>query len=382
MKTRVEPFGAWVRLDTPPVLVAVDQDRARRLGLDGADLWKIPTDTPTAPLEVHLAVNARCGVGCEGCYLDATPQGAEPTFEELAARLSALAAAGVFTVAFGGGEPLLRRDLGELAREARRLGMTPVMTTSGAGLTAARVEELRALAQVNVSHDGVEGGHALVRGGAAVQGAERAIRLLADGGLRVGVNMVLTAPTFERVEATAARVAALGARELQLLRYKPAGRAASQTYAERRLTREQIARVPALLAALVAASGLSVRIDCAMMPWLAGSSVDPAAVERFGVFGCEAGRHLAAATVDGAVAPCSFLGATALPVDELPRGFRGDAGLLALRQRAADPPEPCASCSLRRSCRGGCAVVSAWYGDPAQPDPECPRVVAWREGPT
>ena len=379
MKTRVEPFGAWVRLDDPPVLVAVDQARARRLGLDGEDLWNSSTSGPTAPLEVHLAVNNRCGVGCEGCYLDATPQGAAPPLGELVARLEALAAAGVFTVALGGGEPLLRRDLGQLAAEARRLGVTPVMTTSGAGLTAARAAELAAFAQVNVSHDGVEGGHERVRGGAGVEVAERAIALLAEAGVRVGVNTVLTRFTLDRVEATAARVAALGAREIQLLRYKPAGRAASLSYLERRLTRGQIERIPGLLEALVRGSGLSVRIDCAMVPWLAGARLDPAALERFGVFGCEAGRHLAAGTVEGQVAPCSFLAAGELPVLDLARGVADDT-LAGARSFADAPPEPCASCGLRRSCRGGCRAVAAWYGDSMQPDPECPRVVAWKEG--
>ena len=38
-----------------------------------------------------------------------------PDFEVIAARLRAVAEAGAFTVAFGGGEPLSRPDLGELA---------------------------------------------------------------------------------------------------------------------------------------------------------------------------------------------------------------------------------------------------------------------------
>lgn len=378
MRARVEPFGAWVRLPGPRALVAVDQARARRLGLDGGALWRDAGGESTAPLEVHMAVNTRCGVGCEGCYLDATPQGAAPAFDELAARLGALAAAGVFTVAFGGGEPLLRRDLEQLAAHARSLGLSPVTTTSGGGLTEARAAGMTAFEQVNVSHDGVDGGYAAVRGVEGAAQAERAIELLGKAGVRVGVNLVLTRQNFGLVEATAARAAALGAREIQLLRYKPAGRGASLSYLARRLTTGQIEQIPALLASLVRGSGLSVRIDCAMVPWLAGSGIDPAALERFGVFGCEAGRHLAASTVDGKVAPCSFVEATGLDVLGLGEGWGEEPGLAAFRGHAGAPPEPCASCPLRRSCRGGCRAVAAWYGDPAGPDPECPRVVALR----
>lgn len=382
MKARVEPFGAWVRLDQPPTLVAVDQARARRLGLDGGDLWKLSTKESTAPLEVHLAVNNRCGVGCEGCYLDATPQGAAPSFDELVGRLSALEKAGVFTVALGGGEPLLRRDLGALAHEARRLGLTPVMTTSGVGLTPERARELTAFAQVNVSHDGVGGGYARVRGVDAAQSADRAISLLAEAGIRVGINLVLTRHNFAVVEETAKHVAALGAREIQLLRYKPAGRAASLTYLERRLDREQRGKIPELLATLVREAGVSVRIDCAMVPWLSMSSVDPVAMERFGVFGCEAGRHLVAGTVDGEVAPCSFLPGVGLSLSDLAEGFSDPQGLAAIRAHVTRAPEPCASCSFQRVCRGGCRAVAAWYGDPIQPDPECPRVESWRNDET
>ncbi len=34
MKTRIEQWGAWVRTDAPPALVALDRDGARALGLD------------------------------------------------------------------------------------------------------------------------------------------------------------------------------------------------------------------------------------------------------------------------------------------------------------------------------------------------------------
>lgn len=378
MRARVEPFGAWIRLDQPDALVAVDRARARRLGLDGGALWDHP-EPPyrrPAPLEVHLAVNARCGVGCEGCYLETTPHGATPSFDELTARLASLSAAGVFTVAFGGGEPLLRRDLPELAHHARSLGLTPVMTTSGSGMTAARAATLRSFGQVNVSHDGVAGGYEAVRGVDGAASAERAIALLSAAGVRVGVNLVLTRANLAHVEATAAHVRSLGAVEIQLLRFKPAGRAARLDYLARRLTDAQIATIPSLLRSLTQTSGLGVRVDCSMLPWLADGDVDPDALARLGVLGCEAGRHLAAATVDGRIAPCSFLGATDLDVTALPSPA-DDPALAAIRQHGDSPPaEPCASCPLRHSCRGGCRAVAAWYGQPDAPDPECPRVRA------
>lgn len=394
--SRPEPFGAWIRLDDA-TLVAVDARLADRLGVPhGADHGG--ARAVTRPLELHVAVTARCPAPCTGCYLDARPDGHEPPFAVLAARLAEARAAGVSMVAFGGGEPLTRGDLGLLAAEARRLGMVPVMTTSGLGLTAARAEELRAFAQINVSHDGVDGAYEAVRGFDAAAHAERAVGLLAAAGIPVGVNVVLTRASFPRLEATAARVAALGAGELQLLRYKPAGRADDPGYDAHRLPAEDVRALWPTIERLVARSSLRVRIDCAMVPLLSEALIAavpdaPRALAALGVFGCEAARHLGALTVSGEAAACSFFSIVktpSLPAGEeglisLSRSTPGERGvsswdtqtdLARLRAYHTSPPEPCRSCPLFSVCRGGCQIVSRRAtGGAFAPDPECPRVV-------
>lgn len=240
LRARAEPFGAWVRLEDS-TLVAVDRALARRLGVDGGDRWSVDGHSESAPLEVHVAVTSRCPVSCGGCYQDASLEGVHVDRRALDETLRDLAARGVFTVAFGGGEPLMRDDLGELATAARSLGLTPVVTTSGLGLTPRRAEALRDFAQVNVSHDGVGEGYAAVRGFEGGGVAERAIAMLRAANVPVGVNHVLTRQNARSLRDTAARVRALGAREMQLLRYKPAGRAASLDYLTRRLRPDDLA---------------------------------------------------------------------------------------------------------------------------------------------
>ena len=391
--SRPEPFGAWIRLDDA-TLVAVDPALAGRLGVAHGGGHGGGAGQATRPLELHMAVTSRCPAPCTGCYLDARPDGYEPPFEALVARLVEARAAGVSTVAFGGGEPLTRGDLGPLAAEARRLGLVPVMTTSGLGLTAARAAELGAFAQINVSHDGVDGGYEAVRGFDAAAHAERAIALLAAAGIPVGVNVVLTRASFPGLAATAARAAELGAGEIQLLRYKPAGRADDDGYAERRLEPSQVRALWPAIEALVA-TRLRVRIDCAMVPLLSEALLaavpDAArALAALGVFGCEAGRHLGALTVRGAAAACSFFSLTtrepapialarsaapAEPARDLAATWDRDAGLARLRAYHAAPAEPCRSCPLFSVCRGGCQIVSSRAGS-FGPDPECPRVLA------
>lgn len=375
--SRPEPFGAWVRLDDS-TLVAVDHDLAAKLGVTA----RAP-DLPTRPLEVHTAVTARCPAGCTGCYLDARPAGEHPAFEELVARLDEAARLGASTVAFGGGEPLSRDDLPRLAEHARARGLVPVMTTSGIGLSADRARTLGAFAQVNVSYDGASDAYAAVRGFEGASIAERAIAWLADASVPVGINVVLTRASFPTVEATIDRAASLGAREVQLLRYKPAGRAIGPSYYERRLHPEQVAGLWPMIERVASAGKVRVRIDCAMVPLLSAALAElPGAAERlegFGVFGCEAGRHLGSLHVSGGLAPCSFM-PPATPTTDLTRAWsEPDAELAALRAYHADLPAPCATCSLRSVCRGGCQVVSAHARGQLAPDPECPRVIAHRE---
>lgn len=356
--SRPETFGAWVRFGDS-LLLAVDHALAARLGVPAG---RALTADP-APLEVHVAVTSRCHAPCEGCYLDAHPGGADVPFDVLAERLRVARAAGASTVALGGGEPLLRRDLPDLAALARDLGLVPVLTTSGAGLTPARAAELTAFAQINVSHDGAAGAYEAVRGYDGAASAERALAALADAGIPAGVNVVLVRASASALAATAERAADLGAVEMQLLRYKPAGRAASPDYLDRRLTPEQAAGLWQGISDVVAARRLRVRIDCAMVPLLspALAAIGPETVRSLGVFGCEAARNLGACAVDGAPSPCSFL-----------RGVP----LADLRDYHADLPAPCAGCPLAPVCRGGCQAVALHVRGRFAPDPECPRVLA------
>jgi radical SAM protein with 4Fe4S-binding SPASM domain len=386
VKIRYEPWGAWAKLESMPALVALDREGVQALGLHGARAWRDDA-SPSAPIEVSLAVTSKCAVGCQGCYLDALPDGVEPPRETLLGALDALRDAGVFTVSFGGGEPTTRKDVGLLAEEARRRGLTPVLTTSGIGLSPVKIQRLRAFAQVNVSYDGIGEDYASVRGFEGAPAAESAIAALAAAGVPVGVNVVLTRATFPNLRQTLVRARSLGASEAQLLRYKPKGRAATLDYLDHRLTPEQVASLGMVIRDLAlehaALPGVfHIRIDCAMVSLLSSDPELASAPERlaqYGVFGCEAAGALAAVKVDGTVAPCSFADSTSMPVRGLVDGHQTNPELGLWRAYNAAPAEPCASCSLRPVCKGGCKVVSAFVDGVHGPDPECPRVRAFRE---
>jgi radical SAM protein with 4Fe4S-binding SPASM domain len=364
MRLRHEPWGAWALV--PELGIAgLSHEGVRALGLAPPPAHALAAPRP--PIEVHVAVTARCAAGCVGCYTGATADGVEPPRADLERTLDTLADAGVFVVAFGGGEPTTRADLAALAQSARARGLWPVVTTSGLGLDDAKLDALAAFERVNVSYDGESVVYDAVRGFDGARHAESAISRLASRGARVGVNVVLTRRSFAHLAETIDRAHDLGAREAQLLRYKPAGRASSLSYLSTRLSRAQVAEFPRIVRALSGRhADLHVRIDCALVPFLVhASDVSPEDLLRYGVLGCEAAEYLMAARVDGRVSPCSFANAT------------DDTDLEAWRGNKTNG-SPCCDCSFRSVCKGGCRVVSAHLrGNPFAPDPECPRVVSY-----
>src|SRR5262245_38659851 len=200
-RSRLERFGAIVQLTMPRALVFVDRAFARRaLRVTGEPaIWR--GDEPalgdhalSAPLEAHLQLTNRCTAGCTGCYTGASAAGApnEWGLAEWMRAIDALADAGVFHVALGGGESAVLPWLGELAAHARRRGIVPNLTTSGLD----GLDRLLAIAdrfgQINVSLDGLGATYARVRGFDGFARADAAIRALRRIKREVGINVVVT----------------------------------------------------------------------------------------------------------------------------------------------------------------------------------------------
>ncbi len=369
----------------PAALLYVDHEGVEHALAAGAKVVggaEAPAGALSAPTEVHLSVSEKCPVACTGCYLDAGPNraAADPSYATLRGALREAAELGVFEVAFGGGEAVLRDDLLDLAAEAQALGLTPNLTTSGFGVTPERAARMAALfGQVNVSLDGLPGTYEAVRGwdGSAV--GLKALDLLRDAGLRTGVNTVLSARNWDGLDALADELVRRGVTEWQWVRFKPTGRGAD-AYDELALRPDQVSELLPRALAIEERTGLVLRTDCALVPFLAAASPPSELLDRLGVSGCVGGESLWTRKADGAWRPCSFA-----EEPELAGRDEGAMGVLwadsetlrTWRSYVADAPEPCATCEYLAVCRGGCRVVARHVGgEPFSPDPECPRVQA------
>ncbi len=378
---RDEDDGAALRWPDPPATLFLDEAGRAAASVAGARVIGGGPPVPhalRAPTEVHLAVTDRCPAPCSTCYLDNGPHGAEADLDALGADLEVLAEQGVLEIAFGGGEALLHPATLLLARRVRALGMVPNLTTSGFGLDADTARAAAAVfGQVNVSIDGLGATYRSVRGWAGEAVGVGAVRRLVAAGARVGVNTVLTRANLPTLRRMAERFAELGVAEWQWLRLKPTGRARAD-YAAQRLDRAQAACLWPLALELESGSPLQIRVDCALVPFLAAHLRSPEQAARLGLVGCPGSHSLMTRHASGAWAPCSFVDGEVLSA---PSAWREAPRLQRWRQRAARPPEPCASCAWAEVCRGGCRVVARHVaGDELAADPECPRVMDWAEG--
>jgi len=141
-------------------------------------------------------VTRRCNLRCVHCYAHATDQAdqGELTTVQGKSLLDDLAAFGVPVVLFSGGEPLVRKDLPELASYAVGKGMRAVISTNGTLITAPVARTLKeiGLSYVGISLDGMQEINDRFR---AVPGAFRSaldgIRNCQAAGIKVGLRFTI-----------------------------------------------------------------------------------------------------------------------------------------------------------------------------------------------
>jgi 12,18-didecarboxysiroheme deacetylase len=141
-------------------------------------------------------VTRRCNLRCVHCYAHADEKAGadELTHGQGRFLLDDLAAFGVPVVLFSGGEPLVRKDLPELAAYAVGKGMRAVISTNGTLITPSVARTLKdiGLSYVGISLDGMQEVNDRFRG---VPGAFRlaldGIRNCQAAGIKVGLRFTI-----------------------------------------------------------------------------------------------------------------------------------------------------------------------------------------------
>ncbi|HOX37884.1 MAG TPA: radical SAM protein [Candidatus Brocadiia bacterium] len=150
-------------------------------------------------------ITKRCNLRCRHCYSSSTssPCKGELSGAEGRELLKDLAAFGCPAVLLSGGEPLMRKDVFDLAAFATGLGLRAVLSTNGTLITRPISERIKeaGFTYAGVSLDGIGETNDAFRGReGAFNRATRGFRLLKSAGMRVGLRLTLTRRTYEDLE--------------------------------------------------------------------------------------------------------------------------------------------------------------------------------------
>ncbi len=143
-------------------------------------------------------ITRRCNLKCIHCYAHATDQSQvfqdELNTAEGKRLIDDLAEFGVPVILFSGGEPLVRKDLPELADYAVSKGLRAVISTNGTLISPQTAQTLKkiGLSYVGISLDGMEEINDRFRGvKGAFKAAVEGIKNSRDAGIKVGLRFTI-----------------------------------------------------------------------------------------------------------------------------------------------------------------------------------------------
>ncbi len=322
-----------------------------------------------APLIINWAINNSCNFACSHCY------SREDTHDELPqdvlySCLEKVAKAGVFSVNFGGGEPLLHQHLLEIAAFSRGLGLRVSMNSNGwlidydkaaalkqAGFTKVGISIDSHLSDVHDSFRGVAGSH--VR-------ALAALGHLKSVGIATSISTVICRINSATIDDLVALAIEQGVAQLNFHNFKCSGLGMANKDSLDLTPDEWKLFYRDAIAVKRSVKGLDISLDDPIIALLdardAGSLVK----------GSVCGKLSLNIKANGDMTPCGFIPIVIgnIARDDLQQVWKESAVLDKMRNK--QPTGKCSGCSKYDDCLGGCtARALALTGDMNSPDPHC-----------
>ena len=336
------------------------------------------------PSLVSWNLTRKCNLRCPHCYLDAGKAAArELDTAECLDLVDELAGLGTEMLILTGGEPLLRRDIHEIARRAGEHGIWVVMGTNGV-LVNDRVAKTMVecgVRGVGISIDSIDpdrhdafrrGGRrdfapARIAGKSAWEHSMKALETCRRHGLEVLVQSTVTEENREEVPELLELAREKGAWSFNLYFLVPTGRGETMTELgpiETEKTLRNLARWQEKYRPML------VRAKCAPQFKRIAYEEGLAGLDSGG---CMAGTEYCRITPEGDVTPCPYM--TPVAGNVLESGF-GTIWQESPLLRSLRDPEGlggrCGACEYRELC-GGCRCRAyARTGDVLAEDPACP----------
>ncbi len=275
------------------------------------------TTKPEAPFLVALNLTKRCNLACAHCYLDAATlkhgTSNELSTSEVKAVLDDIASlSDECMVVLTGGEPLVRRDIEELAAYAGSLGLMVVVGSNGILLDDKRIESLKVagVAGIGISLDSlVPEKHDMFRGRTgAWSKTMAAIDACRKSGMAYQLHFSVTNDTAGEIEDMIDFAREAGAMVLNVFFLVCTGRGEKYTDISPENYDKVLRRV---VQAAHNEKRLMVRAKCAPHFKRMAMELDPTwpitAAHGYEAGGCLAATRYARVTPEGEVTACPFI---------------------------------------------------------------------------
>jgi radical SAM protein with 4Fe4S-binding SPASM domain len=336
----------------------------------------VSADNGFKPSLISWNLTKRCNLRCPHCYIEAgaKAEGAriedELTTDECLATIDDMKELGTEMLILTGGEPLLRKDIYDIASYASSQGMWVVMGTNGVLINEPVAKKMVecGVKGVGISIDSTNPEvHNTFRGGPdAWEHSVRALRTCRDYGLEVLVQTTVMEMNYDEIPAMLEFARDQGAWSFNLYFLIQTGRG-------QKMNDLSAARTEEMLTFLANEQDryrpMLVRAKCAPHFKRVAYEAGLGGIESGG---CMAGTEYLRITPEGDITPCPYMPLTVGNLRE--RSFREiweeAPELVALR----DPEQlkgRCGSCEYKELC-GGCRCRAyAQFGDYLQEDPGC-----------
>lgn len=324
---------------------------------------------PSAPVTINWAITNRCNFGCRHCYSRADTS-RELDLETVYNLINKISGAKVFSVNFGGGEPLLRKDIFEIALFASKLGLVVSMNSNGFLIDRDVAQRLKqsGFQKVGISidsprqevHDefrGVEGSH---------RKAIAALMHLKEAGIETSISSVICRININDIEGLIEQAISSGAGNINFHNFKCSGLGFTNKD-DLDLSPEEWKEFYICAAEHKnRVKNLHISLEDPIIASLGhknGGSL---------VKGSVCGKLSLNIKSNGDVTPCGFIPVVIgnLCNDDLMDIWNNSPVLERMRNKA--PQGKCLKCSHYADCLGGCtARALALTGDINNPDPHC-----------
>ena len=352
--------------------------------------------TSVAPFLVVWNYTRACNLNCKHCYEDARrePSPDELTTEEAKQVIDQFEEAGVVAIAFSGGEPLIRRDVYEVAGYAKQKGFFVSIATNGTLITPEVAQKMKQVFDyVEISLDGMEKTHDEFRGIPGVwKRTCEGIRNCVAAGLDTCVAITATKNNLKEIpELVDFSEKELGVKRVIIFNYVPTGR--GERIIDQDLSPQERHELLKFLFERMMRGNLicySTAPQYSMISWEHAYGVytgvvathfttegamralqgrTKALAEFLG--GCGAGRLYCGLEPNGDITPCVFMPIKLgnIRKDKLVDVWDKAEILWKLRDR--DSLKGCSECQYRYICGGCRARAYGYYGDVQAPDPGC-----------